>query len=48
MSCYMCHIWEKLEIKPALLTAHHSQPNRQTGQLNQELEGYLLAFVNYY
>lgn len=37
-----------MEIKPALSTAHHLQSNRQTERVNQGLEVYLQAFINYY
>ena len=36
-----------LGIKTKLLTAFHSQTNRQIEQINQELEQYLQFFVNH-
>ena len=44
----MQRIWEQLGIKQTLSTAHYSQTNGQTEQVNQELEVYLRAFVDYY
>ena len=36
-----------LRIKTRLLISFHSQINRQTEQMNQELEQYLMFFINY-
>ncbi|KAG5727068.1 hypothetical protein E4T56_gene20327 [Termitomyces sp. T112] len=45
---YVKRMWERLGIKPALSMAHHPQSDGQTERLNQELEVYLRAFIDYY
>lgn len=41
-------MWERLGIKRALSTAHHAQTDGQTERVNQELEVYLRAYVDFY
>jgi transposase InsO family protein len=44
---FMQQVFHRLGIKSALSTAYHPQTDGQTERVNQELEQYLRAFVNY-
>lgn len=45
---YTEQMWKRLGIKKATSSAHHPQTDSQTEQVNQELEIYLCAYVDYY
>lgn len=45
---FTAQMWKRLGIKKALSTAHHPQTDGQTERVNQELEIYLRAYVDYY
>ena len=44
---FLKHVFSRLGIKSSLSTAYHPQSDGQTERVNQELEQYLRAFVNY-
>jgi hypothetical protein len=44
---FMWQVFHRLGIRSALSTAYHPQTDGQTERVNQELEQYLRAFVNY-
>ena len=44
---FLRHVFNRLGIKSALSTAYHPQTDGQTERVNQELEQYLRAFINY-
>lgn len=45
---YTARMWERMGIKRALSTAHHPETDGQTERVNQELEIYLRAYVDFY
>lgn len=45
---FTAQMWRRLGIKRATSTAHHPQTDGQTERVNQELEVYLRAYVDYY
>ena len=47
VSQFMKDLYRLLDITPNASTTFHPQTNRQTEQVNQELEGYLCLFVEY-
>jgi hypothetical protein len=47
MAEFTCELMRLLGIKQNISTAYHPQTNGQTERVNQEVEKYLWAFVNY-
>ena len=46
-SKFMEELFKALKTKQALLTAYHSQTNRQTEGMNQEIKVFLWHYMNY-
>ena len=43
----MRETWNKLKVDQALSTAFHTQTDRETERVNQEIEQFLRIFCNY-